>query len=155
MCRPRRQRLQSAHLDQGVHESPHTSDTESYLVFVNEVVASNAAQSLKSNTGVKLNASNNNLSNIGSLSASSLVLPGGDVQTQLNGKQASGSYAPLSSPTFSGTVVLPSTTSVGGTERVTTNIRKLFNLIYQTSNKTDEDIELERRQSERSGASDE
>ena len=34
-------------------------------------------------------------------------------------------------------------------ERVTTNIRKLFNLIFQSSNKTDEDVELERRKSER------
>jgi hypothetical protein len=41
------------------------------------------------------------------------------------------------------------TLSGRGTERVTTNIRKLFNLIYQTSNKTDEDLELERRKSER------
>ena len=36
-----------------------------------------------------------------------------------------------------------------GTERVTTNLDKLFGLIFQTSNKTDEDIELERRTSER------
>ena len=41
------------------------------------------------------------------------------------------------------------TMSGRGTERVTTNIRKLFNLIYQTSNKTDEDIEIERRKTER------
>ena len=41
------------------------------------------------------------------------------------------------------------TLSGRGTERVTTNIRKLFNLIYQTSNKTDEDIEVERKKSER------
>ena len=41
------------------------------------------------------------------------------------------------------------TMSGRGTERVTTNIRKLFNLIFQTSNKTDEDIELERRKTER------
>jgi hypothetical protein len=36
-----------------------------------------------------------------------------------------------------------------GTERVTTNLRKLFNLILQKSNQTDEDIELERRKTER------
>ena len=41
------------------------------------------------------------------------------------------------------------TMSGRGTERVTTNIRKLFNLIFQTSNKTDEDIEIERRKTER------
>jgi hypothetical protein len=41
------------------------------------------------------------------------------------------------------------TLSGRGTERVTTNLRKLFGLIFQTSNKTDEDIELERRKSER------
>jgi len=41
------------------------------------------------------------------------------------------------------------TMSGRGTERVTTNIRKLFNLIFQTSNKTDEDIEVERRKTER------
>ena len=35
-----------------------------------------------------------------------------------------------------------------GTERVTTNIRKLFNLIFQTSNKMNEDIEMERRKTE-------
>jgi len=35
-----------------------------------------------------------------------------------------------------------------GTERMTTNMRKLFNLIFQTSNKTD-DIELQRRKTER------
>ena len=36
-----------------------------------------------------------------------------------------------------------------GTERVTTNLRKLFGLIKQTGNKTDEDIEIERRKTER------
>ena len=41
------------------------------------------------------------------------------------------------------------TLSGRGTERVTTNMRKLFNLIFQTSNKTDEDIELERRKTQR------
>ena len=41
------------------------------------------------------------------------------------------------------------TMSGRGTERVTTNIRKLFNLIYQTSNKTDEDLEIQRKKSER------
>jgi len=41
------------------------------------------------------------------------------------------------------------TMSGRGTERVTTNIRKLFNLIRQSSNKTDEDIEVERRKTER------
>ena len=41
------------------------------------------------------------------------------------------------------------TLSGRGTERVKTNIRKLFGLIFQTSNKTDEDIEIERRKSER------
>ena len=41
------------------------------------------------------------------------------------------------------------TLSGRGTERVTTNIRKLFNLIKQSSNKTDEDIEVERRKTER------
>ena len=41
------------------------------------------------------------------------------------------------------------TMSGRGTERVTTNIRKLFNLIKQSSNKTDEDIEIERRKTER------
>lgn len=41
------------------------------------------------------------------------------------------------------------TMSGRGTERVTTNMRKLFNLIFQTSNKTDEDIEIERRKTER------
>ena len=40
------------------------------------------------------------------------------------------------------------TMSGRGTERVTTNIRKLFNLIKQSSNKTDEDIETERRKSD-------
>jgi hypothetical protein len=40
------------------------------------------------------------------------------------------------------------TLSGRGTERVTTNIRKLFSLIKQNSNKTDEDIETERRKSE-------
>lgn len=41
------------------------------------------------------------------------------------------------------------TLSGRGTERVTTNIRKLFNLIHTQSNKTDEDIEIERRKTER------
>ena len=41
------------------------------------------------------------------------------------------------------------TMSGRGTERVNTNMRKLFNLIFQTSNKTDEDIEVERRKTER------
>ena len=36
-----------------------------------------------------------------------------------------------------------------GTERVTTNLQKLFKLILQGSNQTDEDIELERRKTER------
>ena len=36
-----------------------------------------------------------------------------------------------------------------GTERVTTNLRKLFNLILQASNQTDEDIEEKRRKTER------
>lgn len=40
------------------------------------------------------------------------------------------------------------TLSGRGTERVTTNIDKLFNLIKQSSNKTDEDIEIERRKSD-------
>jgi hypothetical protein len=40
------------------------------------------------------------------------------------------------------------TLSGRGTERVTTNIRKLFGLIKQASNKTDEDIEIERRKSD-------
>jgi hypothetical protein len=40
------------------------------------------------------------------------------------------------------------TLSGRGTERVTTNMRKLFAAIFLTSNKTDEDIELERRKSE-------
>lgn len=40
------------------------------------------------------------------------------------------------------------TLSGRGTERVTTNIQKLFNLIKQSSNKTDEDIETERRKSD-------
>lgn len=40
------------------------------------------------------------------------------------------------------------TLSGRGTERVITNLRKLFNLIKQTSNKTDEDIEIERRKSD-------
>ena len=41
------------------------------------------------------------------------------------------------------------TMSGRGTERVTTNMRKLFGLIKQTGNKTDEDIEIERRKTER------
>lgn len=41
------------------------------------------------------------------------------------------------------------TMSGRGTERVTTNLRKLFGLIKQTGNKTDEDIEIERRKTER------
>ncbi len=41
------------------------------------------------------------------------------------------------------------TMSGRGSERVVTNIRKLFGLIKQSSNKTDEDIETERRKTER------
>ena len=40
------------------------------------------------------------------------------------------------------------TVSGRGTERVTTNLKKAFELIMRASNKTDEDIELERRKSE-------
>ena len=41
------------------------------------------------------------------------------------------------------------TVSGRGTERVTTNLQKLFTLILQKSNQADEDIELERRKTER------
>jgi hypothetical protein len=40
------------------------------------------------------------------------------------------------------------TLSGRGTERVTTNMRKLFGLIKQAGNKTDEDIEIQRRKSD-------
>lgn len=58
---------------------------------------------------------------IGGVSATELVYLDGvtsNVQTQLDGKlgtaAAASTYAPLVSPTFTGTVVLPSTTSIGG-----------------------------------------
>jgi hypothetical protein len=41
------------------------------------------------------------------------------------------------------------TVSGRGTERVTTNLKKVFELIMRTSNKTDEDIEVERRKQDR------
>ena len=41
------------------------------------------------------------------------------------------------------------TMSGRGTERVTTNMRKLFGLIKQSGNQTDEDIEIKRRKTER------
>lgn len=58
---------------------------------------------------------------IGGVSATELVYLDGvtsNVQTQLDAKlaisTAASTYAPLASPTFTGTVVLPSTTSIGG-----------------------------------------
>lgn len=58
---------------------------------------------------------------IGGVSATELVYLDGvtsNVQTQLDAKlaisTAASTYAPLTSPTFTGTVVLPSTTSIGG-----------------------------------------
>lgn len=58
---------------------------------------------------------------IGGVSATELVYLDGvtsNVQTQLDGKlgtaAAASTYAPLDGPTFTGTVVLPSTTSIGG-----------------------------------------
>lgn len=58
---------------------------------------------------------------IGGVSATELVYLDGvtsNLQTQLDGKlgtaTAASTYAPLASPTFTGTVVLPSTTSIGG-----------------------------------------
>jgi archaellum component FlaC len=71
-----------------------------------------------------------------------------DIQTQLNGKlessTASSTYAPLSGPTFTGTVVLPNTTSIGNVsdteigylDGVTSAIQTQLNSKAPTANPT-------------------